>query len=271
MTISDLTRTDLHLVSLHGEVQDLDGVVVARTPGNPTYRWGNFILLNSCPEPGDLEPLIHRARQLFRDQPESLHALIRWDGEAIPETLESWATQLGMTNDNGMAMRAGRLEARTHPELAVRPLDLEKDWVEIEELNRTCDPEEIPEQPDYVLFKERLRQSWKVWAKQDGFTWWGGFIDDRLVGQLGMAVCPGGFGRFQSVETAPDMRRQGICSTLVSTVGNHALDHLQCRELLLGIDPEGNASRVYRKLGFTLEDWNHGLVMIDATEYDQAP
>ena len=56
--ITDLTRTDLHLIRLHGVVDEEDGLISARTPTNPTYRWGNFLLLPAPPQASDPEHLV---------------------------------------------------------------------------------------------------------------------------------------------------------------------------------------------------------------------
>ena len=263
--ITDLTRTDLHLIRLHGVVDEEDGVISARTPTNPTYRWGNFLLLPAPPQASDLEHLVRRATAKLKDQPESLHAMIRWDGDSICPELESHASRLGLQNDPGMAMRATRMEPIRTPGVTIRQINFDNDWPDIECLNRTCDPLEMQGESDYVLFKKRLRDSWRVWAEESTVSWWGGFMEGRLVGQLGLVCCPNGLGRLQSVETHPDFRRRGVCTTLVAHVVHHALQGEDCNEVVLGIEPKSDASRIYHKLGFALEEWQHGLVIIDAS------
>ena len=46
-------RTDLALRVLEGaEVTDRGDCMVVRSPDNPTFWWGNFLLLAGWPEPG---------------------------------------------------------------------------------------------------------------------------------------------------------------------------------------------------------------------------
>ena len=46
-------RTDLALLTASGSVVEDRGThLVVRTPDNPTYYWGNFILLSEPPVPG---------------------------------------------------------------------------------------------------------------------------------------------------------------------------------------------------------------------------
>jgi len=239
-------------------------MLVARVPENPGYRWGNFLLLPECPRPDELDGLTHQARHLFRDQPASRHVTIRWDGEAFPAELREQAEVRGFQANMGRSMCASELRRSAASGLEIRPLDLQVDGAEIESLNRLCDPQEQEGEPDYVDFKQRLRASWKVWATRGEAIWWGAFAEGRLVGQLGFVLCPSDRGRFQSVETHPDLRRQGVCTALVTAVGCDAFEERGVRELLLGIEPESAAFSVYRKLGFSLGGWQRGLVLPDA-------
>ena len=54
-------RTDLPLRVLEGaEVADRGDYLVVRSPGNPNYWWGNFLLLAALPEPGTGEAWLDR-------------------------------------------------------------------------------------------------------------------------------------------------------------------------------------------------------------------
>src|SRR5215510_3261688 len=52
-TVSMGYRTDLMLLGLQGSViEQRAGYQVLRTPANPTFYWGNFLLLDGPPAPG---------------------------------------------------------------------------------------------------------------------------------------------------------------------------------------------------------------------------
>src|SRR5213595_3751243 len=48
-------RTDLIFARFDGQVVDRGNHLCVRTPGNPTFWWGNFLLFQHAPGPGDLE------------------------------------------------------------------------------------------------------------------------------------------------------------------------------------------------------------------------
>ena len=56
--------------------------------------------------------------------------------------------------------------------------------------------------------------------------------------------------RFQSVETHPDFRGQGLAGTLVHEVSRYGFDELGAHTLVMVADPDYLAIRVYRSVGF---------------------
>jgi predicted GNAT family acetyltransferase len=60
-----------------------------------------------------------------------------------------------------------------------------------------------------------------------------------------------GAARFQSVQTHPDARGQGLASTLVHRASTYGLNELGAGTLVMVADPEYLAIRIYRALGFT--------------------
>ena len=260
-----LTETDLDLIRMHGHVEVLDGITVSRVPDNPGYRWGNCLHLPGQPDIDDLDRLIQLARDTFLDQPLSTHVMLRWHGDPIESRLEEAAKNRGMQVDAGRVMHALNLVEIQADGVMIRPLDIERDWQEIVALNVACDPEEIDGVADYIAFKEGQRLAWQAWVATGSATWWGAYIDGVLVGQAGMVRCPGRRGRFQSVESHPEFRRRGVCSMLVSTMGRHALEELDCDMLLMGVNPDGMALHIYAKLGFILGKWQNSLTILHNT------
>ena len=159
MSMIELTQTDLHLTRMHGHVEIIDDMTIARVPDNPGYRWGNCLHLPHAPTADTLDDCIQRARDLFADQPQSTHVQLRWDGDAIEDDLKEHAATKGLRYENGRAMHATELTHVQIPGIEIRPLDIEHSWDDIVALNIACDPEEIDGTPDYVAFKQGLTSS----------------------------------------------------------------------------------------------------------------
>jgi predicted GNAT family acetyltransferase len=81
-------------------------------------------------------------------------------------------------------------------------------------------------------------------------SWFGAFLDGRLVSQMGLFAASPGLARFQSVETHPDFRGRGLAGTLVHHVSRYGFDQLGAQTLVMVADPEYLAIRIYRAVGF---------------------
>ena len=83
-------RTDLMFHRFEGDVTDRGRYLVIRTPSNPTYRWGNFLLFDAPPGPGDFEQWTALFEQEVGKPPEVTHKVFGWDavgdvrGEVAP-------------------------------------------------------------------------------------------------------------------------------------------------------------------------------------------
>ena len=81
-------------------------------------------------------------------------------------------------------------------------------------------------------------------------VWVGSFDDGRLVSQLGLLRAGRGLARYQDVETHPDFRRRGLAGALVGFAGELMLTSPDVSTLVMVADPDDDAFRLYRSLGF---------------------
>ena len=70
------------------------------------------------------------------------------------------------------------------------------------------------------------------------------------MAQLGLVTPARGLARFQSVETDPAFRRQGLAGTLVHRASRWGLDEAGAEVLVMVADPDYFAVDLYRALGF---------------------
>ena len=67
-------RTDLMFARFDGELVERADCIVVRTPSNPTYWWGNFLLFDHAPRAGDAAEWSRRfEEEIARHHPESRH------------------------------------------------------------------------------------------------------------------------------------------------------------------------------------------------------
>jgi len=82
-------RTDLNFARFDGELIERDDCLVVRTPSNPTYWWGNFLLFDHAPQAGDCAEWSRRFEaEIGRHQAESSHTTFgvdARDGFELPD------------------------------------------------------------------------------------------------------------------------------------------------------------------------------------------
>lgn len=241
-------RTDLALLSAGGSsVEDHGDHLVVRSPHNPTHWWGNLLLLDGPPDEHAARGWLDRFAATF---PDAGHVALGVDGtDGRVDDLAGWSS-LGLVVEAHSVMTATSVRPQVRTAQAVcRPLRSDDDWAQSVELRVRCHdgPEEPAAFRAYASAQARTRRQ----MVEDGFgSWFGAFADDRLVSQLGLLTGGPGLARFQSVETDPGHRRQGLAGTLVHDAGRYGFAVLGATTLVIVADPAHHAAGLYRSLGF---------------------
>ena len=238
-------QTDLALRAWSGsEIEDRGDHVVVRTPSNPAYYWGNFILLQDRPATGDVPGWL----DLFeREFPDSRH---RAFGIEPPDgTLADLAPfrEAGLDAQAAAVMTATAMHppARPNTEASIRPLVSDEDWDQ--QVTLALTDEDLRGNREFAT--ERSKGERRLVEDGHG-TWFGAFLGGLLVSSLGVFATPQGLARYQDVQTHPGFRGRGLCGTLVHRAGTHALEELGVDTLVMVADPEYSAIRIYRAAGF---------------------
>lgn len=239
-------RTDLMVLALGGSrIERHERHVVVRTPANPTYWWGNFVLFA---DPVGAEDVGERLEVFARAFPGAAH--VTWGIDSTDGTAgdEEALVRAGFDVGRDAVLAAAVLTSPVRRvEAELRPLSGDADWSQALELHVACsDP------ADDALSEEFLRAqvaAARTLAEGGHATWFGAFDGANLLSSLGIVADGSGLARFQSVETRPDARRRGLASALVHKAGDLALGR-GARRLVIVADPEYHAIGIYRSLGF---------------------
>lgn len=241
-------RTDLALLTASGsEIEDRGTHLVVRTPDNPTYFWGNFLLLRDLPVPGGEREVVGAFRTEF---PEAEHVAIGLDGTTVydDEALRPFVDS-GLSADSDVVLTASALTEPTPPAVGaeVRPLESDEDWESRARLGQALHPS-VDEEAFLTFARGRNVQERALVAAGAGRRW-GAFVDGDLVSTAACFRAGDGVARFQSVETHPDHRRQGLAAAVVHAAGSHALESPEVTTLVIVAEPEGPAVAAYRRVG----------------------
>ncbi len=243
-------QTDLEMLRLGGSVfEDHGDHVVVRTPHNPAYWWGNFLLLSAPPAPDDTQ----RWLDVFHDQfPRAAHVAIGFDGVAGELEQLSGFTAAGMSAEVATVLTARSVHAPEHPnpDAVLRQLTSDDDWEQQVQLRFAHDSEDDDEDPASEQFAHAKTATARAMVEAGHGGWFGAFVDGRLASSMGLFKAGDGLARFQSVGTMKDYRRRGLAGSLVHRVSCFGFEELGAHILVMIADPTSSAIRLYRCLGF---------------------
>ena len=240
--------TDLRLLEMTGsEIEDRGTHLVIRTPSNPTYFWGNFLLLKQPPFPGGEREVIGAFHTEF---PEAEHVSIGIDGTEDQTAALQAFVDAGMEVDSGIVLIASTLvEPRPIADsMVVRALENDDDWEQRARLSHHLWSQ--TDETTFMTYARRRNEQERALVAGGLGQRFGAFAGDELVSTAAVFVTHAGIARYQSVETHPDHRRQGLAAAVVYAAGQHALAAYRLETLVIAADHDGDAIRIYRSLGF---------------------
>ena len=251
-------RTDIMVRRLAGSsIIERGRFIVVRTPDNPSFHWGNFLL---WPDPPAEDELAEWSATFIEEFPEANHMAFGVDVTAIPER-HTFPPTAGLESDLSVVLTAERPpplgdlgEATT-----IRPLRSDEDWGDELDLQSTLDAEQAPLAVGHHEYLERRTDEVKMMVEQRCTEYFGAFTDGHLCSVVGIASDGEGVARYQNVGTLPDYRRRGFASALLARAGAFAVEEWGAGLLVIIADRGGPAAGLYQSLGFAPVEEQWGM------------
>ncbi|QDQ27015.1 GNAT family N-acetyltransferase [Chitinimonas arctica] len=255
----DLTRSlsyasDLMFHRHAGEVGEHDGFLSIRTPDNPGFWWGNFLLFGQPPGAGERISW-ERLFETHIDADPGGHRVFGWIGEE-GETADFIAQGYTLCVCTALASQRPLPPARGNGLIEVRSYQSEADWQAAVELQVQCRDAGMAEDA-YRPFKQAQFAFYRRLEEKALGRRYGAFVEGKLVADLGIYPF-GTAGRYNNVCTHPDHRRQGIAAQLIFEAGWRAMSAMTLQTLVIVTD-EDSTQRLYKSVGFIPHDVSYGL------------
>jgi ribosomal protein S18 acetylase RimI-like enzyme len=239
-------RTDLAVLALGGsEVEHHERHLVVRTPRNPGYWWGNFVLFADPVATGDVARRLGTFAAAF---PGATHVALGIDTVDGRVGDEDELARAGLEVSRDVVLTATSLHPPGRSVTAeIRPLVEDGEWRQALALRAACFADDGLDASEEFL-RAQVAAS-RALCDAGHARWFGAFDSGVLCSALGIVTDRSGLARFQMVETHPDARRRGLASALLARAGSEALD-AGARALVIVADPGYHAIEIYRALGF---------------------
>jgi ribosomal protein S18 acetylase RimI-like enzyme len=238
------------------EIAERDDCIVLRTPSNPTYYWGNCLILRAAPRDADLAHWLARfTAEIANPQPESRHLAFGVNARALDDELPAWRAA-GVDEFDETAVLTLEpadllppVQARGVPDLELRALVL-PDELELAVEAQVATRDESFEADGYRAYRQAAMQRMAQMQAAGTANWFGAMSGAVLAADCGL-VHDGHLGRFQHVGTQVAWRRRSLCRVLINHVCQHAFQSLGLQRLVMCADPHDVAIGIYRSVGFS--------------------
>ncbi len=252
-------RTDLIFHAFDGEIIDRGDYLVLRTPTNPTFYWGNFLLFSQPPREGDFREWRYIFAQEIGAPPEVEHQVFGWDSPEGELGVVQPFLQAGFRPVRYVVLTSSEpcRPARPADLVSIRALKTAAEWEQAIDNQVVCREPEF-EEGGYRVFRERQMDRYRKMVASGLGDWFGAFVGQRLVADLGL-FHDESLGRFQSVQTHPDFRRHGIAGTLIFEASRQARAAYDLHTLVIVAEQVSSPARLYESLGFEPTEKQVGL------------
>ncbi|TPV92765.1 MAG: GNAT family N-acetyltransferase [Myxococcales bacterium FL481] len=252
------TRSDLIFPRFCGRIDDRGDYLAIRTPSNPNYYWGNYLVFDHPPVRGCLSRWVNIFHHEFPDYAHPHHYAFAWDddGRCEPDCTEF--LQANFREEREVVLVIDRIEALNH---IVRDLEIAEcrtaaDWdAAWKLLLRTAGPMLTPYHREYCRV---CLQHYRRMSEAGKGAWLLARCGGEMVAHVGI-YCDGELGRFRQVATLPSHRRRGIASLLVAEAAKLGTERFGASKLVIVADPDSSGERLYKRLGFREQERNDQL------------
>lgn len=257
-------RTDFIFHRHEGAIEEHADHWVVRTPKNPTFWFGNFVLFQRAPRPGDLARWLEVHENAFGDSLN--HQVFGWDEPREGDISEFLSAGFSPSHGIALSLQSPPRDTVINPELTVRPISTDAEWQQVLEQQIRVDRIDFKYPEDGGVFRRnQLKEDRQLAAEARGH-WWGAFRGDQLAGNMGLFFDEQNqIGRFQNVATDPDFRRQRVCTTLLHHIVAHAFTEVGAEKLVIctSSEDENPAIPTYQSFGFQFEAPNYAVKRIN--------
>lgn len=239
-------RTETWILAPARTFEDRGTYGLIRTPSNPTFRWGNCLVLPAPPDPAALDALeaLHAAQFPARTVP-----AFYWAADAVEGPIAAALAARGYHVEVELSLTMGRagLPAPTLPAgVRVEPVRSVAEWAEFVRFRLLLWPD-LP--VDYQL--QRAAMGWRS-AQANAGDWWLMWRDGAVIGSMGL-FWRDGVARYQDVDVLADHRGQGLGRAMFHTVRARSEAAGDFATQLIVADRGSQAHAWYERMGFQPE------------------
>jgi GNAT superfamily N-acetyltransferase len=237
--------TDIAVLQHAGStVEDRGDHLILRTPHNPTFHWGNCVLVTDHDAVDDARRWVVAFQDAFPEARWIAVGLIRMPDDGAPWT----AHGLELEVNEVLVSRSLPRQTALPSGYVVRRMAGD-DWEQVVALAMAENERTGEYEPaSHEHFVRASVQTERELSDGEVAAFFGAFADGELAACLGIVRCET-IARYQRVGTDARHRRRGLASHLLGVAARWAADH-GCDHWVIVTEATNPAGRIYRRVGF---------------------
>ena len=258
--------TDLMFHQERAEIEKHEDYMVIKTPDNPYYFWGNFIFLYNPPRVESIDIFESLFEEKFSSMPIE-HIAFTWDYSEKNDQFYNNFQKIGYEIEKTKVLIADYLDVprKCNQEIQIKQIETADEWNLVFENQIQCRESHFSED-SYRQFLEPKFLNYKKMIDDKKGYWFGAFLNNLLVADLGLFF-ENQVARYQAVETLPQYRSKGICSTLLYRSSLILLDKVEIKTFVITAAFDYHAARIYQSLGFKESEILVGICKFNKTKW----
>ena len=255
-------KTDLMFLKQNAMVEDRGDYILVRSPDNPEFFWGNFLIFPEPPQKGDFKQWQRHFENEFAKVDGIEHMTFEWDHSSRAPQLDEFR-QNGFEYEETVVLVAkdGLHPMYENHEISMMRVETNETWHQLVEFQIEVNPDGYPEDSLRPFVKKRF-QDYRDYSEAGLGHWYAAFLDGKMVADLGL-YSENGVARYQNIKTHRDYRKQGIAQTLM----HFAASDLGADYFVIQAEDHGPAINMYQSIGFEALEVIAGLCRYDQSKW----
>ena len=243
-------------------VEDKGDYIFVRSPDNPDFFWGNFLVFPEPPQAGDFSKWTSHFEKEFSGMEGINHMTFEWDDSSEKPNLEEFQKN-GFEYDETIVLvaKGGIHPVYENDAIEMKAIKSDEDWGKLIDFQVEVNPDGYREESLRPFIEKRF-QDYRHYSQSGLGNWYAAYQDGRMVADLGL-YAEDGVARYQNIKTHEDYRKRGIAQTLMQ----FAASDLGADYFVIQAEDDGPAINMYQSIGFVPQEVIAGVCRYDSSKW----
>ncbi|BBH51874.1 GNAT family N-acetyltransferase [Fluviispira sanaruensis] len=256
-------KTDLMFFDFSKNKIEKEDYFVLKTPHNPEFFWGNYLLFKKPPCQGDFEKWTESFQKEFAQIKDINHMTFSWEEIGNEVEIDKFKDADFDFNETIVLMaNKDNIHCKyLNPEIVCRRIVTDEDWDNILEFQLNTN-ERIPEKKFKTYIIKKMKD-FRTFSESGLGFWYAAYINNNIISDLGL-YWNSEIARYRDIKTQKEYRKKGISQTLIAFAAHDSKQN----KFVIQTEEGGMAINMYKSIGFAFKEKIFGLCRYEKSVWD---